>query len=302
MGSCFAQNMGKRMLDNKFHAYCNPFGIIFNPLSIFELLQLAATSTELPGNSYVQNEKIWFNYKIHSGFSDPNKATLENKVNHALEKTSQFLRKTNLLILTFGTAWVYELKNTGMLVANCHKVPQHAFTKRLISPEEIISSFEQLLKTLKKIRPDLKCILTVSPVRHIKDTIPLNMVSKSILRLACHQLQENHPEIDYFPAYELLMDDLRDYRFYEKDMLHPNELAQEYVWQHFAPAYFDETTLHFLDTWKKIKSALNHRPFHPASEVHQDFLKNTLAKLEALSKTLDVTEEMATIKAQVIEN
>ena len=302
MGSCFAQNIGNRMQGNKFHAHSNPFGIIFNPMSIVELFDFALKGSEFPKDTYVENESIWFNYKVHSEYSGLDKGVLENKVNRKLETVCQQLKRADLFIFTLGTAWVYELKHNGMLVANCHRVPQSRFNKRLLSMEEVVHGFEQLLQMLKKNRPNLKCVLTVSPVRHIKDTIPLNMVSKSVLRLACHQLQETHPEVDYFPAYELLIDDLRDYRFYEKDMLHPNELAQEYIWEHFSQTYFDQATLQFLGSWKKIRSALDHRPFHPASAKHQTFLRQTLEKLETYGHTLDVSKEIAILRSQIIEN
>jgi hypothetical protein len=187
----------------------------------------------------------------------------------------------DVLIITYGTAWVYELQSNHQLVNNCHKVPASQFIKKLLSATEIIQSFNTLVQTLKTIRPELRILVTVSPVRHSKDTFELNTVSKSILRLVCHELQQH---VDYFPAYEIMMDDLRDYRFYERDMLHPSAEARDYINQKFSDRYFTADTLKLIHTLNEIQKALAHKPFQVTSAAHQHFLKDTLRKLESIQQ------------------
>ena len=223
---------------------------------------------------------------------------MESKLEKLKEEVGECLEKTDSLLLTFGTAWVYEFLHTGKIVANCHKLPSSRFRKRLLSVEEIDASVSKLQKTRSA---QTKVILTVSPIRHLKDTVPLNAVGKSILRLACHQLTENSEEFHYFPSYEIMLDDLRDYRFYEPDMIHPSETAINYIWEAFVKTYFDSETQDFLLEWQKIKSSLSHKAFQPNSDSHQKFLKNLLGKLEYLSSKIDVSEEIRKVKDRFID-
>ena len=238
IGSCFADNIGQQLADHKFKVIRNPFGIIFNPLSIFELLENAFNDNMFPESSYLIRDGIHFNYKVHSELNGNSQKQLTSKLNNQSNKLGKELHKSDAIIITLGTAWVYEEKKTQMLVANCHKTPAKQFNKRLLSTEEIVSGFMILKEQLQAKNPELKFILTVSPIRHIKDSFELNMVSKSVLRMASHQICTHAPDVDYFSAYEIMMDDLRDYRFYEKDMLHPNHVAKEYIWQKFMGVYF----------------------------------------------------------------
>ncbi|HNH61933.1 MAG TPA: GSCFA domain-containing protein, partial [Cyclobacteriaceae bacterium] len=199
------------------------------------------------------------------------------------------------------TAFVYKRNDTGDIVANCHKVPSANFTKELLTEKKIVESFQGFYQNLKAFNPSCKIILTVSPVRHIKDSIQLNGVSKAILRSACHTISEQHPEVQYFPAFEIMMDDLRDYRFYKSDMLHPAPVAEDYIWEKFSEAYFDKSTQEFLINWKQIVTALNHKPFHGDSDSHRSFLKKLLTDLEDLRGTVNVEEELASVKAQLHE-
>lgn len=299
MGSCFANEIGQRMSDFKFSLQCNPGGILFNPLSIFELLQHALDQTQLPDWTYVRSQGRWFNYKLHSRLNASTREALENEADKLMTSVLNQLQKTDLIIFTFGTSVVYRLRENGQLAANCHKIPQRAFSKEVLGIEEIVRSFHDLKSKIESFRPGIKFLLTVSPVRHVKDGLALNNVSKSTLRLACHELEQADTDVQYFPSYELMMDDLRDYRFYKKDMIHPNEQALDYIWQKFAEAFFDKDTHSFLSEWTKIKSALDHKPFHPASAEHQQFLRATLQKLENLSAQADVTREIALLKAQL---
>ncbi|HKZ36527.1 MAG TPA: GSCFA domain-containing protein, partial [Chryseolinea sp.] len=258
------------------------------------------THNQVPSqNTYVQRNDVFLNYDFHSELSSLDMNNLQGQLKIIIEATNSFLTKAQWLIITYGTAWAYERNDTAEIVANCHKMPQGEFTKVLLTQKKILESFEGMFEGLKAINPDIKIILTVSPVRHLKDTLELNSVSKSILRTACHTLTEQYKDVDYFPAFEIMMDDLRDYRFYKPDMIHPSEIAEEYIWQKFSEKYFDGKLKAFLIRWKEIQSALAHKPFHPSSTAHQQFLRETLKKLEELKSVVNVDQEIEVVKSEI---
>lgn len=300
IGSCFADAMGSRLKKFKFQTLVNPFGTVYNPISLHELLQQSVHKQALPANSFLQRDEVYYNYNLHSSFSSTQKEALTRQVQTTLESILDFLKKTDVLMITYGTAWVYERKDSGEMVNNCHKQPSALFTKRLLSQQEIVDSFRTLRSVLQGIRPNLRIILTLSPVRHIKDTLELNSVSKALLRSSCYQLSTEFSNVEYFPAYELLMDDLRDYRFYKSDMLHPSEEAEEYIWQKFTHTYFDEKTLAFLKRWADLKLGMQHKAFHPQSAAHQTFLKKLRVSLVELKELVDVEEELQILEKQII--
>ncbi|MCE7990804.1 MAG: GSCFA domain-containing protein [Roseivirga sp.] len=300
MGSCFASDIGQQLIDHKFPVTINPGGILFNPLSLFELLEMSVKDSQPAGITYLEHDGVFLNHQFHSDVNASSRPTLEEQISGVKTDVREGLKHANLVILTFGTAWVYRLKADNSLVANCHKVPQSSFNKELLTVEKIVQHFTSFKELIQELNPTVKFLLTVSPVRHIKDTIPLNSVSKSVLRLACHQIRENFAETDYFPSYELMMDDLRGYRFYKKDMIHPNEQAIDYIWQKFVATFLSDTTRTFVGDWTKIRSAMQHKPFHPASAAHQKFLKNLILKVQNLSGQADVSKELGMLKAQLI--
>jgi hypothetical protein len=297
MGSCFSDNIGNLLESNKLKVKINPFGVIFNPISLINLLEWSKGEATLEDQHFFESDGVWKHLDFHSSIFGASRKELESKLEELRAEVGEWLEKTDFLLLTFGTAWVYEFTETRKTVANCHKLPSSQFQKRLLSVEEIETTVSKLQKLLSK---QTKVILTVSPIRHLKDTIPLNSVSKSILRFACHQLTKNSKQFQYFPSYEIMLDDLRDYRFYEPDMIHPSEVAINYIWEAFTKAYFDSEGQSFLLEWQKIKSGLNHKAFQPNSESHQKFLKSLLHKLEILSSKINVSEEILTIKGQLI--
>jgi hypothetical protein len=299
-GSCFADAIGSRLLRYKFPVWANPFGNIYAPSAIHKVLQYSVYNESPPIHTYLQNQEIFFNYDFHSELSALNKSDLQQSINNIIGKAHYFIKDATWLVLTYGTAWVYNRKDTGELVANCHKMPADMFTKKLLKEREIVDSFHSMHAMLMELNPRLRIILTVSPVRHIKDTLELNSVSKAVLRVACHTLAEKFKAVEYFPAYEMMIDDLRDYRFYKSDMLHPTEEAEDYIWEKFGERYFTKETDLFTNQWKSILTALSHKPFHPASEAHQQFLKLTLEKLEELKSKVDVKDEIAALKSQLI--
>jgi hypothetical protein len=299
MGSCFAHAIGARLEQFKFNAATNPFGTTYNPISIHRQLQWALTNELPPEKSYATDGELFFNYHLHSQFSSSDKTELESRIEKTIQHSNSFLKRATRILITYGTSWVFESKEGKDIVANCHKQPSYFFEKRLLSPIEIEESFARIYKIIQEKNPQVKIILTVSPVRHIKDTLPLNMVSKSILRIACHTITQQFKDVEYFPAYEMMMDDLRDYRFYKQDRIHPTEEAEDYIWQKFCQSHFDTTTLHFIETWKEIQVALAHKPFHPYSHKHQQFLKELLVRLEKLKSIVPTQNEIDLVLKQI---
>ena len=299
MGSCFANEMGQKMQEHKFNISTNPGGILFNPQSIFTILKMALNQQSLPEWSFASRQGMQVNYLLHSDMAAKDEQTLHQSFQQLSSRLKNDVANANLVIFTFGTAFVYTLRENGEIVANCHKVPQKHFEKRLLSVEEIVGGFASVKAQIEALNPNVKFMLTVSPVRHIKEGLPQNNLSKSTLRLACHQLTEAFDNVSYFPAYELMMDDLRDYRFYESDLIHPNEQAREYIWERFGESWFNEATGLFVNEWAKVKAALAHKAFSAESEEHQAFLRSTLKKLENFSKQVNVAEEIAYIKGQL---
>jgi hypothetical protein len=300
IGSCFADAIGDHLTENKFNVWNNQFGTVYNPVSIHRLLSLALENKLPKRESYLQNEGVYFNYSFHSSHSAFSDQELQDKIKTSIVKANEFLKYANRIIMTFGTAFVYRLKNSNEIVANCHKVPSTNFTKSLLTEKEITESFQDFYSKLKSINPNCKIILTVSPVRHLKDTLELNAVSKSILRLSCHLITNQLSDVEYFPAYEILLDDLRDYRFYKTDRLHPTDEAVEYIWEKFSHSYFDESVKKFVSAWAEIKKDLNHKAFNSQSENHQRFLKALLLKLENLRSDVDVSKEIQSVKSYFV--
>jgi archaellum biogenesis ATPase FlaH len=297
-GSCFADQFGQWLQNNKFDILVNPFGTCYNPISIHQVLSESG-SHNLNNQLFIERMGIWHHFNYHSQWSSHEKEKLINDIQTIQSKVNQFIIKTDVLIITYGTAWVYHHKKLNCIVSNCHKVPAGEFQKRLLSVDEITESFRKLYTSIKKVRPDLRVILTVSPVRHIKDTLVLNSVSKATLRLACHNLSNDFADVEYFPSYEIMMDDLRDYRFYERDKIHPTEEALDYISHKFSDQYFTPEVKSFIGRWHTIQQSMEHRPYHPRSQAHQHFLKELLHKLEDLKEIVSVEEEIKTIQSQI---
>lgn len=300
MGSCFAQIIGDQLSKYKFRISANPFGIIYNPISIFQLLEYACLKKYPENDGYLQNQGIHLNYYFHSDISDLDPSTLREKITQKINETHHFLNKTEWLLMTFGTAYVYQLRESKNIVANCHKMPAQFFEKRLLTESEIVEGFDRTYQLLKAINPDLKLILTVSPVRHIRDELVQNTISKSLLRLAVDKICKKTEEADYFPSFEMMIDDLRDYRFYGPDLIHPNELAKNYIWEKFMSRYMDQDTRDFIKEWSKIENALHHKPFHPKSAAHQTFIRKTIEKLNQFKDKVDVSQELKFLKSQLV--
>lgn len=300
-GSCFSEAIGQRLATHKMNTLVNPFGVIYNPESIHKVLSCSIFNEPLPEHTFLQNQGVHLNYNFHSALSSLRKEELVSRLTNTIGSTHYFFKDVRWIMITYGTAWVYSRNDTGEVVANCHKLPSAMFSKSLMSVASIVRSFKDFYEQLKEFNPDARIILTISPVRHLKDTIELNSVSKSILRVACHELAGSYEDVDYFPAYEIVMDDLRDYRFYKGDMLHPTAEAENYIWEKFMERYFSPHLKDFVMKWSVILSAMGHRPFHPESSAHQQFLRNTLSKLKELQGLVNVDSEVALIKQQIVK-
>lgn len=260
----------------------NPFGILYNPISISKGLerlfqQRAYTEAEL-----FFHQELWHSFDHHSVFSHPSRAQCLQLINERFEESHRLLQQIDRLIITLGTAYVFVHKEKGQVVGNCHKLPSNHFERKRLSVGEIEGSLAHTLQLLKKAFPSLEVILTVSPVRHIRDGLLENQRSKASLLLATEALTEQFSFVHYFPAYELLIDDLRDYRFFEADLIHPNALAIDYIWEHFLETYVSFGDRPLMGEVQKIVQAATHRPFHPHTEQHQRFIKNQLFHIQQL--------------------
>ncbi|MBQ8736096.1 MAG: GSCFA domain-containing protein [Bacteroidaceae bacterium] len=304
LGSCFAENIGKRLVACKFPVTLNPFGIIYNPLSIATALDRIIEMKAFTENSpeIVNWGEQWHSMLHHGDFSRCEKNDTLADVNNSLCTDGEKLEKLDLLTLTFGTAYVYRLKESGMVVGNCHKIPGNEFTRTLLTPSEAAEALTPTFERLLKINPQMKILLTVSPIRHIRDGAHGNQVSKAVLMLTIEELRKAFPEkVFYFPAYEIVLDELRDYRFYDEDMIHPSTTAVNYIWECFRSTYFNEETNNIVVQLEEINRALAHRPFDEKSQAHANFKQKLLLKIESVKEKypfFDFTNELKQCRTQ----
>jgi hypothetical protein len=283
LGSCFSNNIAKKLDYHKFDILTNPHGIVFSPKAIEKSLFDIANKTVYTTHNLVQENEIWHSMHHHATYSGLQKEEVLETINNSILAANTFLKQADHVIITLGTAWVYHYIPQDELVANCHKIPQNNFIKRLLHIEEITVSLENSIRLLKRLNPEISIIFTLSPVRHLKDGFIENSQSKAHLLSAIHQvIKKGH---SYFPSYEIILDDLRDYRFYKEDMLHPNTVAIDYIWDKFKDTWIDEKALIISNKVAEIQRDLAHKPFNPTSEAHQKFLvklNHKKAQLESL--------------------
>lgn len=283
IGSCFTENIGTKLKQHKFDVLENPNGILFNPVSIAKSIKSYINKKQYAEADLFYQNELWNSWEHHSRFSHPEKEVCLQGINQSQYMAGKFIADADWLFITVGSAFVYELQNGGV-VANCHKVPTDKFRKKLLSVQEVAEAFQNILELLFEINPAVRIIFTISPVRHLRDGFVENNRSKSTLIQAIHQLTDSCQQAFYFPAYELVIDDLRDYRFYAEDMVHPNYAATNYVWEKFIFACIDEGTQKLMKEINIINAAKNHKPFNPASDQHKNFLQVNLEKIALLSK------------------
>lgn len=299
MGSCFSDSIGQKFRENKFDCEVNPFGTVYNPYSIFKILSESITGLYDLSNC-VPFQGIYHYWDAHSKLSSSSVESLETKVNEAYQRVYDYIEKSKWIIITPGTSFVYTYIPSQQIVANCHKIPNHEFEKSLLQPGQIVDQFTKLNALIYEVNPDIRFVFTVSPVRHVRDGLIQNNRSKGILHQAIHEIISTFNNCHYFPSYEIIIDELRDYRFYDKDMVHPNQLATDYIWDRFSKTIMDEETMGFLQQWKVITRALAHQPHHRESEAHQNFLRETVVKLSKLQDKVDVKKELTLLEKQII--
>ena len=274
LGSCFAENIGKKMSDSFFRTDINPFGVLYNPVSVLQSLDLLMSEKQVEEKDLFQHQSLWHSFNHSSLFSDESAELTLEKINNRLNASREFFKSTQILLITFGTAWVFEDVESGKIVANCHKLPANRFRRFRLDFQRIIDEYNPMLRLLKEQIPSLQLIFTVSPIRHWKDGAHENTVSKSTLHLLVDALEKQFDFVHYFPAYEIMMDELRDYRFYDSDMLHPSAVAVNYIWQRFSDTYFSAETQKLKKELEQIRNDLNHRPLHPKSAEYQLFIQH----------------------------
>lgn len=272
LGSCFVENIGEKLSYFKFQNLQNPFGILFHPKAVESLILNAINEKEYSESDIFFHNEQWHCFEAHSKLSNPSKDVLLHHLNSTIELTKKQIQKSTHIIITLGTAWAYRFLETNTLVANCHKISQKQFKKELLSVEEVLESLQNMVSVIASINSKATVIFTVSPVRHIKDGFIENTQSKAHLITAIHQFLNQ--KSFYFPSYEIMMDELRDYRFYAEDMLHPNQTAINYIWEAFKNVWMSQETTKIMEAVDGVQKGLQHKPFNPNSEAHQKFLEN----------------------------
>jgi hypothetical protein len=296
MGSCFTENIGQKLLDLKFDVDINPFGILYNPESIANSLNILLDQKLFSEQDLFHDQGLWNSFYHHSRFSDSDQKVALDKINNRISFSHEFLKSADFLIVTFGTAWVYELKNTGQIVSNCHKVKASEFRRFRLKVHEITEVYRDLLEKLWKFNPGLKIIFTVSPIRHWKDGAVENQLSKATLLLAIDQLIHGFGEAvcSYFPSYEIMMDELRDYRFYAEDMLHLNPVATDYIYDRFSNVMVSAESKEISKKIQKLKKSMDHRPVNAKSGEYKDFIYsslNLIGQLKSDFQSIDFSRE-----------
>lgn len=283
IGSCFAQHLYQKLKTAKFNCLLNPMGILYNPFSIgLSIEMLLSPDFAVEKQTLFQHNGLWHSFLFHGSFSKPSAEQALEQMNQSLAAGRDLFKNAQQLIVSFGSAHVFVWKKNGQIVGNCHKLPSQEFDRKILTLSEILEQWHNILNVVHTIHPSLQVIFTVSPVRHLRDGLVENQLSKALLVVVAHELCKTYPFAHYFPAYELLLDDLRDYRFYERDLSHPNAMAVDYIWEYFQDCFFNTPTKAILEEVEKIVSAGNHRPLFMETELHQTFVKKQLQKIQQL--------------------
>lgn len=302
MGSCFIENIGNYLVKNKFDVTLNPFGILYNPYSILQALDIISENKKFEESDLFFSRGLYHSFYHHSRFSDADKyACLEN-INRSIVTAHLAIKAANILFITFGTSYVYFSKSQKIVVGNCHKLPASEFDRYRMDVNNIADMWNNMITKLSVINPNIKIIFTVSPIRHLRDGAHDNQLSKAALLLAIDQICQQHKNTSYFPSYEIVLDELRDYRFYNEDMIHPNTVAIKYIWEHFGKVYFPEETMRIMVEWSKIDAAINHRPLNEEDADYKHFLEQTLLKINTFAnkyKYICCDKEIASLEARI---
>ena len=291
LGSCFADNIASRLAAAKFQITASPSGVLFNPESIASAIERYSRAAAPTAEELREGDEGWYSFDFHSSLSHSEREVALAQMQQAVEQGAETLAKAKVVIVTFGTAWVYRFKENGRVVANCHKQHQSLFSREMLSIEEIVERYAPLMEG---VLAGKKVIMTVSPIRHLSDGLEANSLSKAILRVAIDKLAERYDNVHYFPSFELLNDDLRDYRFYADDMTHPSAVAIDYIWERFEEYAFSAATTDIIKRLRKIADAVAHRPLNADTEAHRNFclkMIGEIAAMECVTRGIDFSEE-----------
>jgi hypothetical protein len=284
IGSCFATSIGNQLEVGRMPVMINPAGTVYNPVSVSNTINTIIGKKEYDYSDLFKYDDIWISFDHYTDFSSSSPEEILDKINSKSAEALKFIAGAKFLFITFGTAWVFRWSESGKIVSNCHKIPSARFTHELLSPDFIASLWAEQLDKLKSLFPDLKVVFTISPIRHMKDGAHGNQVSKSVLFLAVEKLLEHQSKPAYFPAYELVMDDLRDYRFYKDDMLHVSDIAVDYIWEAFSSCYLDKTTVGLWNEVAKISKAVSHRIQTGNKDQVRKFAENILSRIDLITE------------------
>lgn len=303
LGSCFIENVGQYLVDNKFDAHINPFGVLYNPKSIAESIRILIGETVFTESDVIFDKGLYHSFNYHGSYSNVDLSSLLITINESRKIASDKIKSVDFLIVTFGTSFVYEYNETQKVVSNCHKIDAKEFRRFRLNEDEIVSDWLLILSELVALNPNIKILFTVSPIRHWKDGAHGNQLSKATLLMAIDRLIAECSNCYYFPSYEIMIDELRDYRFYADDMIHPSSLAIEYIWQRFSDSYFSDATQNIVKKWNNLLRSINHRPFNEQTDEHKHFIRQTLLKLEDFQNKypyFDCSWEMNLMRAKLL--
>ena len=310
IGSCFTENIGAKMQKHLFTVKENPHGILFNPVSVVNAIRDYIDCKQYGMDDLFVLNELYNSWHHHSRFSDITAEAALKKINESIQEAHVYLKESNQLVITLGSAWLYCLTDMacvqkGLVVANNHKAPAHWFEKRLMQPYELTSLLESIMEALQKFNPNLNVVFTISPVRHLREGLVENNRSKAVLIQAVHDLIAYSKAAFYFPAYEYVIDDLRDYRFYAEDLVHPNYAATQYVWEKWVETFYSPTTQQIMKQVAELQMAIQHKPFNKNSQAHQVFLQNCLSKAQDLYKAnpyLNLQDSIAFFSDELVNN
>ncbi|MGY5352681.1 GSCFA domain-containing protein [Wenyingzhuangia sp. IMCC45533] len=287
LGSCFSDNIGQKLSYFKFDTCINPFGTLFSPTAIEKVITDTVHQKQYNANDIVKQADVYHSLHHHSALSALSTNEVLNNIHKAQKSCLEFLKNSTHVIVTLGTSWVYQYKKANEFVANCHKIPQANFDKKILEVDEVVASLNRMITLIQQVNPSVQIIFTISPVRHVKDGMIENSISKAHLLSAVGAVIKNQ-NCAYYGSYEMMMDDLRDYRFYEADMIHPNQIAIDYIWKQFVKVWVDEKAQVYFKRIASIEQGKLHRPFNQDSESHQLFLSNLAVKQIELENELNI--------------
>jgi lysophospholipase L1-like esterase len=284
LGSCFSEHIGDKMDYLKFNVLQNPFGILFHPIAIEKIIDRAINKNYFEEKDIFLHDELWCCFEVHSSLRNENKKEYLEHLNSKLAELEESIHAASHIIITYGTSWVYEFRESKEVVSNCYKIPQKEFEKKLLDVSEIEESLSNTMDLIRRSNSNSVIIPTVSPVRHLKDGFIENNRSKAHLITAIQKLTDQKDDLIYFPAYEIMMDELRDYRFYKLDMIHPNDTAISIIWDKFSKVWISSETEEIQREIANIQTGLKHKPFHPSGDQYQFFLKDLKERIKSIQK------------------